>query len=520
MFTKLNAILVTIFFLFFSAICEDYTSPSSKSYSDSLVIGEFYKPTIIDPILASSGSSAYLTPLIFDGLVRINEKMEVQPNLATSWETSPDGLKYTFHLRKGVKFHDGAELTAEDVKFTFAKIVEAKGKSPYWNSFQSVENVIVRDKYIIEVILRRPNASFPFALDVGILPKHISSSSTHTIGTGPFKLVSFSLEEIILRANDDYFLGRPYLNKIIIKTFENQQITWVKLLRGDVDFIPEVPLEQCRLTTEMSSFKVHSFLAPYYYILALNLNDDLFKDRRVRQALNYAVDKEKIVSSVLDGKGLVLSGTVYSQSWAYNPDIEPYRYNPQKALKLLKECGWEDRNGDHILDKDGVPFQFTLYILEGDGLAEQCALLIQDQILDAGIRMKAETLTLAVANEEYLLRKRFEAVFLNVISDDPDKNYQFWHSSQIEAGFNVFSYKNSKVDTFLDKGRETLGQEERKRIYHQLQKEMREDPPGIFLFWRQHFVGIDKRFRGIEINPARISNIHEWYVPKEEQKYE
>ncbi len=518
MFNKLSLILLIIFLPFLSSACKDHTSHPPKSYGDTLVIAESYRSGIIDPILASSGSSAYLIPLMFDGLVRMNEKMEAQPHLASSWEISPDGLRYIFHLRKGVRFHDGGELTSKDVKFTFDKIMEVKGKSPYWNSFRLVENVMIKDRYTVEVSLAKPNTSFPFAVDVGIMSEHIFH--TRTIGTGPFKLVSSSPEKIILEANDDYFLGRPYLNKIIIKIFENQQIAWAKLLRGDVDFIHEVPLEQCRLTTKMSSFKIYSFLDTYYYILAFNLNDDLFEDRRVRQALNYTIDKEKIITTVLNGKGRAASGTIYPQSWAHNLELEPYSYNSKEALRLLKEAGWDDTDNDYILDKHGKPFQFTLYILEGDRLAERCALLIQEQLLDVGIRMKAETLALAVANEEYLLQKRFEAVFLNVIADDPDKNYQFWHSSQVEEGFNVFSYRNSKVDEFLDKGRETLDPEERKRIYYQFQKEIFRDPPGIFLFWRHNFVAMDGRFKGVKISPTGIlSNIHEWYVPKEEQKY-
>lgn len=518
MFHKSNHTLLVVFLLFSLSACKNQTPDSPRCYGDTLVIGDFYESTTINPVLASSGSSAYLIPLIFDGLVKINEKTQIQPNLASHWEVSTDGLRYIFHLRRGVKFHNGVELTAEDVKFTFNKIMEAKGKSPYWNSFELVRNVIVRDRYTVEITLKKPNASFPFAVDVGILPERISD--THTTGTGPFKLMSSAPEEIILKANDNYFLGRPYLNKIVIKIFENQQIAWVRLVRGDVDFMPEVPLGQHDATAEMSAFKTLPVLDPYYYILVFNLNERLFKDKRVRQALNYAVNKGEIISKILSGKAQIASGTIWPQSWAYDPEIEPYPYDPPKALMLLKEAGWKDTDGDRLLDRYGRPFRFTLCILKGDELTERCALMIQEQLMDVGIKMRVRVAPLVTATDDYLFRRKFDTVLLNIISDDPDKNYRLWHSSQIEEGFNVFSYKNNNVDALLDEGRGMLDPEERKKVYYQFQKAMLEDPPGIFLFWRQCLAGIHKRFREVRINPARLLlDVHEWYVPKEEQKY-
>jgi len=223
---------------------------------------------------------------------------------------------------------------------------------------------------------------------------------------------------------------------------------------------------------------------------------------------------------VLRGKGRVSSGTIYPPSWAYNKAIEPYPYDQKSASKLLEKAGWEDTNGNHILDKDEREFEFVLLIVEGDDVAEACALVIQQQLLDIGIRMKAKPLPFPTMYENFLFARKFDASILSIISDDPERNYMWWHSSQIGQGFNVFSYKNRKVDELLDKGRTTLDREERRRVYHQLQREIYDDPPGVFLFWRDYLIGIHKRFRGVRLSPAGIlNNINEWYVPKEEQKY-
>jgi peptide/nickel transport system substrate-binding protein len=223
---------------------------------------------------------------------------------------------------------------------------------------------------------------------------------------------------------------------------------------------------------------------------------------------------------VLRGKGRVSCGTIYPKSWAYDNSIEPYTYDPKKATKLLKKAGWQDTNENHILDKEGKEFEFELLIDEGDYVFQRCALLIQQQLLDIGIRMKVKPLPFSTIYEKFLSTKIFDASLLTILSENPDRNYTWWHSSQIDHGFNFFSYKNKKVDELLEEGRITLEKKGRMRIYHQFQREIYNDPPGIFLFWSDHLIGIHKRFRGVRVSSAGIlRNIHEWYVPKEEQKY-
>jgi len=499
-----------------------------ETYGDTLIIGDFVKPTIINPILTHSSISASLKGIVFDGLIKLNDKMEPVPHLALSWENSPDGLTWIFHLRGDVKFHDGAELTAEDVKFTFEKIKDPSLNSPYISVFKNFKAVRVEDRYTVEIDLENPLPSLPFYLGVGILPKHLligkdlikAEFNYHPIGTGPFKMESWSEEEIILNANEDYFEGKAHLNQVIVKFFRDQRLVWAELMKGAVDCVFLAYSKNYDIIEKIPDFNVHSFLNPFYYILVFNGDNILFRQKWVRQSLNYAVDKERIVTNVLRGKGQVSSGTIYPQSWAYNKVIEPYPYRPKKAAKLLKKAGWKDTNGNHILDKDGKEFEFLLLIVEGDDVAEACALLTQQQLLDIGISMKVKPLSFPTMYEKFLSTKKFDTSLLPIVSNDPDKNYLLWHSSQIDHGFNVFSYRNKKVDELLDKGRTTLDTEKREKIYHQFQREIYEDPPGVFLFWRDYLIGIHKRFRGVRIGPAGIlNNINEWYVPKEEQKY-
>jgi len=499
-----------------------------KKYGDSLIIGDFIEPALINPILTHSTISAALKRIVFDGLIKLNDKMEPYSHLAHSWENSSDGLTWIFHLRRGVRFHNGPGLTAEDVKFTFDKIKDPSLNSPYISMFKNFKSVNVKDKYTVQINLISPLPSLLFYLDVGILPKHLlegedirkSQFNYHPVGTGPFELRHWSKNEIVLKANEDYFGGKPHLSMVIVKFFKNQSSVWAELMKGAVDCVFLTYSKNYDVIKRIPNFKVYSFLNPYYYILTFNGDNPFFRQKSVRQALNYAVDKEKIVTKVLRGKGQVSSGTIYPQSWAYDEAIDPYPYDQKRALKLLKKAGWQDTNGNHILDKHGKEFEFFLLIVEGDDVAETCALLIQQQLLDIGIRMTVEPIPFSVMYEKFLSSKKFDASLLTIISDDPDKNYLWWHSSQIDHGFNVFSYKNKKVDELLDRGRTTLDREKRRGIYHQFQREIYNDPPGIFLFWRDYLIGIHKRFRGVKVSPAGILNhINEWYVPKEEQKY-
>lgn len=498
-----------------------------KQSDDTLIIGDFAKPSPINPILTRGTISALLKDIIFDGLTKEDEHSNVQPHIALSWRNSANGLLWQFHLREGVTFHDGIELTAEDVKFTLDTILDPRNNSPYLNLLKCIDNVETKGKYRVAITLSYPNVSLLFYLTVGILPKHLLEGRDLTrdefnfrpIGTGPFKLKKWSELEIVLEANKRYFLAKPHIEKIIARIFPNQSAVWANLMKKELDLIFLASPRDYRIIERVPDLNVHSYLSFYSHFLAFNNSRDLFESSRIRQALNYGVDKEKLLERTLLGKGHVSAGMIFPRSWAFDPHLQPYPYDPKKALELLRSEGWRDTDGNHILDRKGKKFEFVLLILEGDDVSRKSALHIQQQLMDVGIGMKIQPSSFS-EYEDSLLTRKFDAALLSIISDDPDKNSLWWHSSQIDRGLNVFSYRNKKVDKLLDKGRATLDREKRKGIYHQFQREIYDDPPGIFLFWRESLIGLHKRFKGVKLKPAGIlNNITEWYVPKEEQKY-
>lgn len=510
-----------------SLSCDSLHSSEDIKSGDTLVIPEYQKPGYISPLLTSSTLSARLSEIVFDGLVQLDEHFEVKPHLAQSWSRSDDGRSWTFQLKPGVKFHDGVELTAEDVAFTFQKIVESQVPLPFSSIFKEIESITVKDRHGLEIILKKPLASFLHVLDTGIVPKHLlegkdlitGNFNRHPIGTGPFKLAYWSEKEFLLSANEEYFLGKPSIDRIRVIVFPNREAAWAKLMAGEADFFFFITPEHYQIMNQVPTFSVYSVPRPYYYLVVFNLKNEILNDRRIRQALNYAVNKQEIIQKVLKGQGQVAAGTIYPGSWAFNPDLRPYPYDPKKALSLLKEAGWEDHDGDHVLDKNGRPFEFTVHVNAGDDVKQKALLLIQQNLMDIGIRMKIKVFD--ASDLKFLFNKQFQAHFPEIVArGDPDLSYRHWHSSQIEQGYNVSSYRNREVDRLLEAGRTEFDPEKRKAIYFQYQDELLKDPPGIFLFWTNYLVGVHERFKNVQISPVSpFANIREWYVPKAQQKY-
>ncbi len=346
--------------------------------------------------------------MAFNGLVKPDEKFYIVPDLAYKWETSKDGLKWRFYLREGVKFHDGIELTAEDVKFTYDLVKVPKYRGYYTQFFEPVKQVNIVDRYTIEMILSQPYAPVLSGLNVGILPKHIYSGrnlrdpgvNKQPVGTGPFKVLEYSSSKATLEANRDYFKGRPFLDNVTFRIFKEQKTLFAKMMDGTVDTIIDTNPENVDILKQVTYFKHYKPLRPFYFVLAFQ-HKEIFKDRRVRIALNHAVNKKELLENVLKNDGEIASGTVYPGSWAFNKKIGPYPYNPRKALKLLHEAGWSDTNGNNILDKEGVELKFTVLLKEGNAIQEKTLKYILVDLNRIGVSIKTE---------KYFLKQFIESI--------------------------------------------------------------------------------------------------------------
>ena len=502
-------------------------------YGDAIVVGSIGEPRTLVPILASDSASGTICSLIFNGLVKYDKDLNLVGDLAERWKISEDGLEITFYLRRGVRWHDGVPFTARDVEFTYKKLIDPNVKTPYSGDFQMVSRLDIVDDYTIKVVYKEPFAPGLSSWGINIMPAHIleredlnnTSFSKNPIGTGPYKFRLWKRgDRIELLSNHDYFEGRPYIERYIYRIIPDQATLFLELRTEAVDYASLTPLQYKQQTNSIffqKNFQKFNFSSFGYTYLGYNLKDPRFSDVRVRQAINYAIDKEEIVRGVLMGLGRVTTGPFIYDSWAYNKNVLPVDYNPEKAKELLREAGWQDTDGDGIIEKDNTKFSFTIITNQGNNERLLTAIIIQRRLKEIGIDVKIKVIEWSAFVSEFIDKRRFEAVLLGWgLSMDPDI-YDIWHSSKTREGeFNFIGYSNEEVDRLLLEARRTFNQEERRKAYHRIHEILYEEQPYLFLYVSDALPIIHKRFKGIDIGPAGIGhNFIKWYVPKSEQKY-
>ncbi len=506
---------------------------SSPCYGDKLITGSIGDASNLIPILATDSASHDITDLVYSGLLKYDKNLNLVGDLAKSFKVSKDHLKITFYLRKNVKWQDGVPFTADDVVFTYKLIMNPKTPTAYRSDYEYVKTVKKIDNYTVEVIYKRPFAPALSTWTVSILPKHLlegknilnSPLKTHPIGTGPFVFKEWDIgQKIELAANNLYYEGRPYLDGYIYRVIPDAATMFLELKAGKIDLMSLTPIQYKRQTnTKFFKENYRKFCYPtfVYTYLGFNLLNPLFKDKRVRQAIAYAINKDEIINVVLLGLGVKATGPYRPDMWYYNPNVKKYPYNPNKARKLLAEAGWKDVDGDGILEKNGRKFEFTIMTNQGNLNRAKTAEIIQKRLSQVGISVKIRIIEWASFINEFINKKRFDAVILGWSTGiDPDQ-YDIWHSSKTAPGeLNFISFKNKEVDKLLEEGRLTFDKEKRKKIYWKFQEILAEEQPYVFLYIPYSLVIVNKRFRNVKLAPAGITyNLEKWYVPKFEQKY-
>jgi peptide/nickel transport system substrate-binding protein len=535
-----RAFATLLIFVFFLTACPsspqnhqtDPGADKAPAYGDILVRGDIGDASNLIPILASDASSHAIAGLIYNGLVKYDKNMNIVGDLAESWEISPNGLVITFKLRKNVRWHDGKPFTAWDVLYTYQVTIDPKTPTAYSGDFMKVKKAEVLDDHTFRVTYDKPFAPALISWSSAILPKHLlagkditkSPLSRRPIGTGPYKFKEWVAgQKIVLVSNEDYFAGRPYIDGRISRIIPDMATMFLELRAQNISMMGLTPLQYTRQTENnlfKENFNKYRYLSFAYTYLGYNLTHPFFTDKRVRQAMSYAINKDEIVSGVLLGLGKPATGPFKPGTWAYNGNVKIYSYDPAKARALLKEAGWVDQNGDGILEKNGKPFVFEILTNQGNETRQKCAEIIQRQLKEVGISVKIRVVEWSALVTNFINKRQFDAVILGwTIPLDPDA-YDVWHSSKTAPEeLNFVSYRNPEVDEMLEKGRSTFDPKERKKYYDRFQEILAEDQPYTFLYVPDELIIISKRFRGIEPAPIGIGhNTEKWYVPKDEQK--
>lgn len=506
---------------------------AAPAHGDTILMGTIGDASTLLPVLAADSASGDINGLVYNGLVRYDKDLKLEGELAESWEISPDNLTFTFHLRKGVSWHDGAPFTSADVLFTYQLYIDPKTPTAYSERYKQVEKAEAPDPHTFRVTYKKPLATALISWGFSIHPKHLLEGQDITtsplgqspIGTGPYKFVEWKRgEKIVLEANPDYFEGEPYIKRVVYRIIPDPSTMFLELQAGGLDYMGLTPLQYARQTETAAferQFRKYRYPAFAYTYLGYNLRRPYFQDKRVRQALSYAIDKQEIIDGVLLGLGQESTGPFKPGTWPHNPDVVRYGYDPAKAKALLAEAGWKDSNGDGILDKDGEPFAFTIVTNQGNDQRTKSGEIIQRRLREVGIDVKLRVIEWASFLKEFINPGNFDATIMGwTIPIDPD-GYDVWHSSKTKPGeLNFINFNNAEVDQLLEDGRRTFDQEQRRKIYYRIQEIMAEEQPYTFLFVPDALPVVAARFRGIEPAPGGIMhNFIKWYVPASEQKY-
>jgi len=508
------------------------------AYGDTLVEASIGDISGLIPNITSDSSSQDIGSLIYSNLVRTDKNLRLEGELVEGWDISPDQLTITFHVRKGVKWHDGAELTAADVDFTYRYMIDPKTPTAYAESFRQVRHAEVVDPYTYRVTYEKPYSPALLSWGIWILPRHIleapwkagvdlrtTPQNRYPIGSGPYLFQEWKTgEKVVLEANPDYFEGRPYIKRVVYRIIPDQSTIFLELKAKNIDMAGLTPIQYRRQTDYPAfrkAFNRYRYLANGYAYLGFNLLDPRFQDKRVRQAMAYAINKQEIIEGVLLGLGQAAQGPYKPGTWWYKPDVKTYPFDPDRAKTLLAELGWTRMNSDGVLVKDGKPFSFTIMTNQGNSVRQQTAEIIQRRLKAVGIDVKIQVVDWAAFINTFIRKRQFEAIILGWgLGLDPDQ-YDIWASTQTGPDqLNHISYKNPRVDELLEAGRRTFDEAKRKAIYGEFQDIMAEEQPVVFLYVPDNLPVVSSRVRGIEPAPAGISyNFIKWYVPANLQRY-
>ena len=506
-----------------------YLPKSGGSYSEGLV----GQPTLINPILSQSDVDRDLTRLIYSGLFKYNEQLELVPDLAEGYAISEDKLTYTITLKKDVNWHNGNSFLADDVLFTYEAITDPEYNSTLYGSFRGI--IISRvDDFTITFVLPEPFAPFLSNLTTGILPGHIWSDiapgnfplaeyNTKPIGTGPFIFKELSkdrtgtIKTYTLVKNEFYHDQPAYLDKIIFKFYGDFESAITALSSGSVDGISYIPKKYRATIEKNKDINIHSLQLPQYTALFLNQKNDIFKNEDINKALSLATDKEKILKEALNGQGKIVGAPILEGFLGYHPDIATFDYNPTRAAEVLDEQGWKIPDEGGLRQKDGAELRFALTTVDQAEYLKTADILKENwEAVNIGIELKI--MNPNRVDREVIKPRNYETfLYGEILGSDPDP-YPFWHSSQsVNGGLNLSNYFNKEADKLLEEARQLENPDERAQKYIEFQNILIDDMPAIFLYSPSYDYGVTKNIQGIDatritVPSDRFSGIETWYT--------
>ena len=537
---RLARVFMTIFFLVLvmtvpqtGALSKDDGNPQGGT----LNYGEYGRPATLDPITSNDMIALRVCELIFNGLVGIDEKQEIVDDLAQRWDISEDGRVYTFYLRQDVTWHarEGQEpvkFTADDVIFTYNVMMHPQTITPLKVRYEFIDTVTKIDDYTVQFTLKRPILNALARFSFKIIPKHgLQNSEFMTredpfvqrpIGTGPYILKNITAErEVILVANENYYKGRPHIDKFIARPFADQNIMGQALMFNAIDMIVLVNHRDIPQLQGDKRFVLQPYNALSYSFFGFNMRNPLLADKRVRKAFTYAVNRKEMLDSFFQGQGTIISGPFAPGSWAYNLDVDPLPYDPGKAQQLLAEAGLT-RGDNGIMEKDGKPLVLTLKvpIAKESEAVKRVILAFRNYLSKIGVEINAEFQEWLAWKEDIFLNHDFDIMFASWVFDDSADISSLFHSAEVGPWKNNFgAFSNPVVDSLIVESKLTLDHEKRRTINRKLHEIIADENPYTFLWTITNYAAYNKKLRRVAIHPYKFfSFADDWYIPESEQR--
>ncbi len=454
-----------------------------------LTVGIESNPLQLDPRYATDANSVRIGNLIYNSLLRADETSSLQPELAELWQMV-DSRTYEFQLRKDVRFHNGRPLTSADVKYTFDSILDPKNRSPRRGLLKPLAAVEQLDRYRLRFHLSAPHAPFLEQFTVGIVPADPSenplTAAKPPVGSGPFIFEAIdSGEKVTLKANPDYWQGRPAVAGLVFKIVPDAMVRVLEFQKGSIDFLQnDIEPDMLPWLQNNRNTVIETDRGTTFQYIGINLTHPILKHRKVRQALAYAIDRNSIIRHLLKDLGTPANGLLSPLNWAYDANTPQWPYDPNKAKQLLDEAGFPDPDGDGPLPRFRLSFKTT-----NIDLRRRIAEALKEQFQRVGIELDVRTYEWGTFFGD-IKKGNFHLYSLAWVGImDPDIFYQIFHSASVPPdGDNRGHYANPQLDLLLQKGRTTTDREERKYIYTQVQSILAEDLPYVPLWWWKNVV--------------------------------
>ena len=477
--------------------------------------------------------------LIFSGLIRFDSHGLPQPDLAEAWGNSPDGTLYNFSIRPNAVWHDGQPVTTDDVIFTIEMVKSAGSLFPQdikdlWSQIE-----IKRfDEKTIQFKLPEPFAPFLDYVTFGILPKHLLETvpadqldkaefNLKPVGTGPYKFSQLmtsggQITGVVLVVNEDYYLPKPFIEQVVFRFYPDATSAFDAYQQGQVLGISQLTIDVLQQALEEPTISVYSSRLPQLGLVFLNLNDptvQFLQSEKIRHALLLGVNRNNIVSHIMQGQAIVADGPILTGSWAYYDEIQHYDYDPDAAMALLKEEGFViPAGGGDVRAKDGQFLTFTL-VHPDDTIHTQIAQAIQSDWALIGVRIDLQSVTYDSLEKDFLTARNYQAALADLNTArtaDPDP-YLFWHQSEATGGQNYSQWDNRTASEFLETARTETDFATRARLYRNFQVVFAKDLPSLPLYYPVYSYGVDAQVQGVQVAPMydisdRLALITEWYL--------